>query len=215
MLPLWPLILNQWHTQEFFWVGEWKGVQQIQLRTEDRENLKFSTRNLISYSKIFLIFGTLRLFLMTTNLFVIANVKQLWTRSSFRILLPFFWTPWGVDILNSAVFNSFYNRVEFGTILEGLQNFEGGSWNPHPRYDTVLNYLFFTGWQCQRSSWRMCARAQYTKWTKLSTGLSVWIWSWRLDNCYWGNSIGINKQLVTGSLWINISLFHITLIFII
>jgi hypothetical protein len=33
----------------------------------------------ISYSKIFLIFGTLRLFMMTTNLFVIANVKQLRT----------------------------------------------------------------------------------------------------------------------------------------
>ena len=31
----------------------------------------------ISYSKIFLIFGTLRLFMMTTNLFVIANVKKL------------------------------------------------------------------------------------------------------------------------------------------
>ena len=30
-------------------------------------------------SKIFLIFGTLRLFMMTTNLFVIANVKQLRT----------------------------------------------------------------------------------------------------------------------------------------
>ena len=46
---------------------------------------KFETcsRNFISYSKIFLIFGTLRLFVMITNLFVIANVKQL------RILLPF------------------------------------------------------------------------------------------------------------------------------
>ena len=33
----------------------------------------------ISYSKIFLIFGTLRLFMMTTNLFVIANVKHLRT----------------------------------------------------------------------------------------------------------------------------------------
>ena len=31
----------------------------------------------ISYSKSFSIFGTLRLFMMTTNLFVIANVKQL------------------------------------------------------------------------------------------------------------------------------------------
>ena len=29
--------------------------------------------------KFFLIFGTLRLFMMTTNLFVIANVKQLQT----------------------------------------------------------------------------------------------------------------------------------------
>jgi len=43
----------------------------------------------ISYSKIFLIFGTLRLFMMTTNLFVIDNVKQLRTGGSLRILLPF------------------------------------------------------------------------------------------------------------------------------
>jgi len=28
--------------------------------------------------------------MMTTNLFVIVNVKQLWTGGSFRILLPFF-----------------------------------------------------------------------------------------------------------------------------
>jgi len=33
-------------------------------------------RNFISYSKIFLIFGTLRLFMMTTNLFVIANLNN-------------------------------------------------------------------------------------------------------------------------------------------
>ena len=83
---------NQWRTQEFCSEG---GVQQIQLRTEDRENgylgkgspqvrgsggsCFFGTRNFISYSKILLIFGTLRLFMMTTNLFVIANVKQLRT----------------------------------------------------------------------------------------------------------------------------------------
>ena len=41
--------------------------------------LIFGTRNFISYSKIFLIFGTLRFFIMTTNLFVVANVKQLRT----------------------------------------------------------------------------------------------------------------------------------------
>jgi len=65
---------------------------------------------------------------MTTNLFVIANVKQLRTDGSFKILLPFFFrTSWSVGVLNSAIFNSFHNRVEFGTILEGLRNFgEGG-----------------------------------------------------------------------------------------
>jgi len=52
----------------------------------------------------FLIFDTLRLFMMTTNLFVIDNVKQLRTGGSFRILLPFFRTSWGVGVLNSAVF---------------------------------------------------------------------------------------------------------------
>ena len=41
---------------------------------------------------------------MTTNLFVIVNVKQLWTGGSFRISLPFFWTSWGVGVLNSAIF---------------------------------------------------------------------------------------------------------------
>ena len=68
-----------------------------------------------------------RLFMMTTNLFVIANVKQLRTGGSFRILLPFFQTSWGVGILNSVLFNTFHNRVDFGMILEGLWNFgEGG-----------------------------------------------------------------------------------------
>jgi len=36
---------------------------------------------------------------MTTNLFIIANVKQLRTDGSFRILLPFSRTSWGVGIL--------------------------------------------------------------------------------------------------------------------
>jgi len=50
----------------------------------------------ISNSKIFLIFGTLRLFMMTTNLFVIANAMQLRTGGSLRILLPFFSESVGV-----------------------------------------------------------------------------------------------------------------------
>ena len=41
---------------------------------------------------------------MTTNLFVIANVKQLPTDGSFRILLSVFRTSWGVGVLNSANF---------------------------------------------------------------------------------------------------------------
>ena len=61
----------------------------------------------------------------TTNLFVTVNVKQLRPDGSFRILMPFFGTFWGVGVLNSAIFNSFHNRVEFGTILEGLRNFRG------------------------------------------------------------------------------------------
>jgi len=64
--------------------------------------------------------------MMTTNLFVIANVKQLRTGGSFRMLLPFSRTCWGVGDLNSALFNIFHNQVEFGTILEGLRNFGGG-----------------------------------------------------------------------------------------
>ena len=68
--------------------------------------------------------------MMTTNLFIIANVKKTANLGSFRILLPFFQTSCSVGILNSAIFNSFHNRVESGTILEGLQNFGGGGWTP-------------------------------------------------------------------------------------
>jgi len=64
--------------------------------------------------------------MMTARLFIIAIVKRLRTGGSFRILLSFFRTSSGVGVLNSAVFNSFHSRVEFGTILEGLRNFGGG-----------------------------------------------------------------------------------------
>ena len=76
--------------------------------------------------------------MMTTNLFVIANVKQLRTGGSFRILLIFFRTSWGVGVLYAAIFNSFHNGVEFGTILEGLQNFGGGCLNPPPQPPSSL-----------------------------------------------------------------------------
>jgi len=41
---------------------------------------------------------------MTTNLFVIVNVKQFRTGGSFRVSLPFFRTYWGVGVLNAAIF---------------------------------------------------------------------------------------------------------------
>ena len=70
--------------------------------------------------------------MMTTNLFVIANVKQLRTGGSFRISLRFSRKFWGVGVLNSEFFNSFHNRVGFGTILEGLRNFGEGGLPPPP-----------------------------------------------------------------------------------
>jgi len=87
-------------------------------------NFLFKTRHLC-------VSPVLRLFMMTTNLFVIANVKKLRTGCSFRILLPFFRTSWGVGFRNSAIFNSLLSRVEFVTILEGLPNF-GGVDTPTP-----------------------------------------------------------------------------------
>ena len=78
--------------------------------------------------------------MMPTNLSAIANVKQLRTGGSFRILLPFCQTPLGVSIRNSAIFNSFHNRVEFGTNLKGLPNFGGISTpqSPPPPVGTPL-----------------------------------------------------------------------------
>jgi len=87
---------------------------------------------------MFLIFGTLGLFMITTDLFVIVKGKQLRSGGSFRILLFFFRTSWGADVLNSAIFNSFHSRVEFGMILEGLPNFAGGGGvETPPRYATA------------------------------------------------------------------------------
>jgi len=45
---------------------------------------------------------------MPNNLLFIANVKQLRTGGSFRMLLPSFRTSWGVAVLNSAIFKIIY-----------------------------------------------------------------------------------------------------------
>jgi len=55
--------------------------------------------------------------MMKTNLFVIVDVKQLRTDGSFTILLLFYRTSLGFGVLNSIIFNSFHNGVEFGTIF--------------------------------------------------------------------------------------------------
>ena len=85
--------------------------------------------HIVKFSKFLVL---LRLFMMTTNLFVIADVKQLQTQVVLEFYCLFFRTSWGVGVLNSGIFNSFHNRVEFGTILEGLRNFGGGGWTPQP-----------------------------------------------------------------------------------
>jgi len=63
--------------------------------------------------------------MMTTNLYVIANVKQLQIQLVLEIYCFFFRKSWDAGVLNSAIFNSLHNLVEFGTILEGLRNFGG------------------------------------------------------------------------------------------
>jgi len=74
--------------------------------------------------------------MMTTNLFVIVNVKQLWTGGSFRMLLPFFRTSWGVGVLNSAIFKlirmlewntkHFPLNLQFGLTLSNFRDVGGG-----------------------------------------------------------------------------------------
>jgi hypothetical protein len=79
--------------------------------------------------------------MMTISLFVIANVKQLRTGGSFKIFLPFFRASWSAGVLNSAIFNSFHNGVEFGTILERAfgTSEEGISTPPARRYASDIN----------------------------------------------------------------------------
>jgi len=95
----------QWRTQEFC-SGEGGSTNSVQDRGQRERGsgggsplLRGSggSCNLVQeipfhtmYRKIFLILGTLRLFMVTTNLFVIANVKQLRTDGSFKNFTVFF-----------------------------------------------------------------------------------------------------------------------------
>ena len=71
--------------------------------------------------------------MMTTNLFAIANVKQLWTYVVLEFYCLFFpnvlvcWRP-----KFSNFFNGFHNRVEFGTIFWRAFGISEGVWTPEP-----------------------------------------------------------------------------------
>ena len=77
--------------------------------------------------------------MITNHLFVIANVKQLRTLVVLEFYCLFFRTSWGVGALNSAIFNSFHTRVEFGTILGTFGISGGGFESPQTplRYATA------------------------------------------------------------------------------
>jgi len=75
---------------------------------------------------------------MTTNLFVIANVKQLRTGGSFRILVPFFIISWGVGVLNSAIFNTFQVGLSLARNVGGGGGFEPSK-PPLPLGKPLLN----------------------------------------------------------------------------
>ena len=96
-------------------------------------------------------FGTLRLFMMATNLFVIANVKQLRTQVvlEFYCLFPNFLWCWRPKFSNFKLIRMFEQEHNiFRSICNPVrlcQNFGisvGGGLNP-PRYPTewVHNYI--------------------------------------------------------------------------
>ena len=70
--------------------------------------------------------------MIKTNLFVIANAKQLQADGSFRILLSFSQYLLALSYKFNC-FKSFYNRGEFAKIFVGLRNLGVvGLWTPKP-----------------------------------------------------------------------------------
>jgi len=78
---------------------------------------------------------------MATHLFVIANVKQLQTDGSFRILLPFFRTSGCVGVLNSALLTVFTIGLNLARFWRAFGiSVGGGVEHPNPpRYATAMN----------------------------------------------------------------------------
>jgi len=104
--------------------------------------------------------------MMTTNLFAIANVKQLWAGGSFRILLTFFpnilgcWHP---KLSNFEQFSqSGWVWHDFGGPLEF-----GGVWTPPPWYATewmLLMMRWFTSTDLKRHSRSLKHQVIWTTW---------------------------------------------------
>ena len=105
--------------------------------------------------------------MLTTNLFVIVNVKQLRTGGSFRILLPFFLTSSGVGVLNSSIFKLIrmleWNTKHFPLNLQSgltLSNFRvvGGGfefWNQirHCKTVCIKRNLYLINYNRMRTQW--------------------------------------------------------------
>ena len=105
--------------------------------------------------------------MMTTNLFVIVNVKQLWTGGSFRILLSFSRTPWCVGVLNSAIFKLIrmleWNTKHFPLNLQSgltLSNFRdvGGGFElrnkiHHCKTVCIKRNLYLINYNPMRTQW--------------------------------------------------------------
>jgi len=77
---------------------------------------------------------------MTTNLFVIANVKQLRTGGSFRISLPIFPNILGCWRPKFTIFLTVFTiGLSLARFLEGQRNFGGGEVeSPNPSLGTPL-----------------------------------------------------------------------------
>jgi len=86
--------------------------------------------------------------MMTTNLFVIANVTQLRTGGSFRILLPFIRISWGVGVRNSAIFNSFQIGLSLARFWRAFGISSGFALPNPPRYATAQSVVLLAHLLC-------------------------------------------------------------------
>ena len=100
--------------------------------------------------------------MMTTNLFVIVNVKQLWTLVVLEFS-AFFRTFWGIGFLNSAIFKLIRNTKHFPLNLQSgltLSNFRdvGGGFElrnqiRHCKTVCIKRNLYLINYNRMRKQW--------------------------------------------------------------